>query len=225
MSAEAVEIAWVSSQRGSERLVLLALAWRASEGKTEARSPVSDLARLAGLSPDQTRRILHRLMQAGVIRCTHPGGGRQAATYELIHTPLHSHATPGKDATPCAATPDHPLHSYARSPLAQLCKPVKGKSKTTSTARVRAPAGGLAIDRHGITHKPGDERDAEVLRRIAQHTTHDIEAAVRSAGAADHMGRAWPSKVLRLLSPPAPHPAPHAAPTTPGWATCADWMN
>jgi hypothetical protein len=220
-----MEIAWVSPLRGSDRLVLLALAWRAPKGETAAAAPVSDLARLAGLSPDQTRRVLHGLVQAGVIRCTRPGGGRQAATYELIHTPLHSYATPGKDATPCTTTPGHPLHSYATPPLAQLCQPVKGKTENFPSARVRAPGVGLALDRNGITHQLGDQRDIEALRRVSQFDSALIAGAVRDAAAADPMGRAWPSKVLRLLSPPAPHPAPHATPSTPGWATCADWMN
>lgn len=205
-----MEIAWVSPLRASDRLVLLALAWRAPKGATAATAPVSDLARLAGLSPDQTRRVLHLLVAEGVIRCTHPGGGRQAATYELIHTPLHSHATP------CTATPEHPLHSCARAPLAQLCKPLKEKKKNSPSARVRE--GELALDINGITHQP---RDAEALRQIAQHPAHDIGTAVARAAAADPMGRAWPSKVLRLLT------TQSSAQTgiTPAWAACADWLN
>ncbi len=220
MSAEAMEIAWVSPLRASDRLVLLALAWRAPKGQTAAAAPVSGLARLAGLSPDQTRRVLHRLVAEGVIRCTHPGGGRQAATYELIHTPLHSHATP------CTAMPPHPLHSYATPPLAQLCKPVKDKSKNSPSARARAPVGGLALDQHGITHKQGDGRDAEALRRITQHAEEAVAHAVRAAACEDPMGRAWPSKVLRLLTTPEPEsPAPRQAAATPAWAQCADWLN
>ncbi len=218
MSAEALEIAWASPLRGSDRLVLLALAWRAPKGETAAAAPVSGLARLAGLSPDQTRRVLHGLVQAGVIRCTHPGGGRQAATYELIHTPLHSHATP------CTAMPPHPLHSYATPPLAQLCKPEKDKSKNSPSARERAPVGGLAIDRHGITHRLGDARDSEALLKISQHTHQSISAMVEVARQADPIGRAWPSKVLRLLTTPQ-SPAPSQQTTTPAWAACADWLN
>ncbi len=218
MSAQAVDLVWASTLRGSQRLVALALAWRCPEGETAAAPSGPDLARLAGLSPDQTRRILHRLADEGSIRCLDSGGGRRAAMYEL--TPC-TNASPGADArAPLAPAPGHPLHSCARA--------VKGKSKTTSTprARVRAPdVGGLALDPHGITHKPNNERDAEALRRIAQHTAQAIEAAVHAASAADAMGRAWPSKVLRLLSPSLPSSPPIATPTTPGWATCADWMN
>lgn len=216
MSSKAMDLAWASSLQGSERLVALALAWRTPKGESAASASVPDLARLAGLSADQTRRVLHRLVLEGSVRCLEAGGGRRAATYEL--TPCTS-ASPGAGArAPLAPAPGHPLHSCARA--------VKGKSKNSpSTARVRAPTGGLAIDRQGITHKPGDERDTEALRRIAQHTTHDIEAAVRSAAAADPMGRAWPSKVLRLLTPSSPSAPRQQTGTTPAWAACADWMN
>lgn len=213
-----MEIAWDSPLRGSERLVLLALAWRASEGTTETCKPISDLSRLAGLSADQTRRIVHGLAQAGVIRCAHPGGGRAPATYELIHTPLHSYATP---ATPGTAMPEHPLHLDASAPLAQLCKPLKEKKKNSPSARVRAPVGGLAIDQHGITHRPGDDRDAEALRQIAQHAPQAVAAAVAAAAQSDHLGRAFPSKVLRLLT----QTTPRQSGATPAWAQCADWLN
>jgi predicted transcriptional regulator len=228
MSAEALETAWASDLRGSERLVLLALAWRAPKGETAAAAAVADLARLAGLSADQTRRVLRRLVQTGVIRRTHAGGGRQAATYELIHNPLHSYATPGEDATPCTAMPPHPLHSYASAPLAQLCKPVKEKNKNSpSSARARACGAGLEVDGHGITHNPSDPRDAEALRQIAQHAPESIAAAVASARQTDPLGRAWPSKVLRLLIAPATQNQRQSAQATPtpAWATCADWLN
>ena len=211
-----MEIAWVSPRPGSDRLVLLALAWRAPKGKTEATAPVRDLASLSGLSQDQTRRVLHRLAQDGVIRCTQQGGGRQAATYEL---------------TPCTGAR---AGADARAPLAKRRKgtpgaavpgEVKGKSKNSPSARVRAPVGGLAIDRHGITHKPGDERDAEALSQIAQHTPQAIAAAVGVARQADPLGRAFPSKVLRLLITPAPPTPRPSAQATPAWALAADWLN
>jgi len=223
-----MEVAWASPLRGSGRLVLLALAWRASSGSLAAAAPLSELARLAGLSADQTRRVLRDLARDGVIRCTHAGGGRQAAGYELIHNPLHSYATPGEDATPCTAMQGVPLHSCATPALAQLCKPVKEKNKNSpSAARARACGGGLEVDGHGIAYKPGDLRDAEALRRISQHAPESIAAAVASAKQTDPLGRAWPSKVLRLLTPPAPrNERPSAqAQATPAWALEADWLN
>ena len=211
-----MDAAWASPLRGSARLVLLALAWRTAKGQTQATVSVPDLARLSGLSQDQTRRVLHLLIHRGSIRCLDAGGGRSAATYELL-TPCTS-ATPGADAgAPLANAPGHPLHSCART--------AKGKSKNSPCARVRAPVGGLAIDRHGITHKPGDERDAEALSQIAQHTPQAIVAAVDVARQADPLGRAFPSKVLRLLITPAPPTPRPSAQATPAWALAADWLN
>jgi hypothetical protein len=162
-------------------------------------------------------------MQAGVIRRTHAGGGRQAAAYELVHTPLHSYATP------CTAMQGVPLHSCATPALAQPCHPLKEKNKNSpSAARVRACGGGLEVDGHGITHNPSDPRDAEALRQIAQHAPESIAAAVASARQADPQARAWPSKVLRLITqaPPTQRQSAQASPTpTPAWALAADWLN
>ena len=116
------------------------------------------------------------------------------------------------------------MHSYATPPLAQLCKPLKEKKKNSPpTARARA-GGALALDQHGITHRLGDARDSEALLKISQHTHQSIEAAAGMARQADPLGRAWPSKVLRLLTPESPAPR-QSAQATPAWAACADWLN
>lgn len=61
--------------RGSERLVLLALADQASKEKGVCWPSVAKIARRAGLSKRQTRRVLSRLRNAGEIRIVRPGGG------------------------------------------------------------------------------------------------------------------------------------------------------
>lgn len=54
-------------------------------------------------------------------------------------------------------------------------------------------------DQHGICLQAGNQRDADALHQIEQHTSAKIAQAVATARSRDPQGRAWPTAVLRLL--------------------------
>lgn len=130
---------------GSELLVLLALAdWSDDAGK--CWPAIASIGRKSRLSPDQARRVTHRLIDAGFLQVTEgKDGGGSSRRYKIQLDKL----TPCVDATPCAharggadATPPlapmqgDPLHSYASrtvidTPLTTKKASSRKKSKIT----------------------------------------------------------------------------------------------
>lgn len=107
---------------GSELLALLALAdWSDDDGR--CWPSIASIAKKTRLSPDQARRVVHRLINAGYLAVRDgKDGGRSSRRYQIKLGFL----TPGAHATPCAGARGgtdargplapmqaHPLHSYA----------------------------------------------------------------------------------------------------------------
>lgn len=107
---------------GSELLVLLALAdWSDDDGK--CWPSITSIGKKTRLSPDQARRVTHRLIGAGFLQVVSgKDGGHSSRRYQIQLDKLtpcmdatpSAHARGGMDATPpLASVQAHPLHSYA----------------------------------------------------------------------------------------------------------------
>ncbi|MCA0184835.1 MAG: helix-turn-helix domain-containing protein [Proteobacteria bacterium] len=123
MSVKILSLVWEGFPgSGSELLTMLALAdWSDDSGRCWPSVP--SIARKVRLSPDQARRVVHRLIKNDFLAVTAgKNGGRNSRRY-LINL---DRLTPSAGATPCAdarggtnARPPlvpmqaHPLHSYA----------------------------------------------------------------------------------------------------------------
>lgn len=123
MSVKVFSLVWEGFPgAGSDLLVMLALAdWSDDSGRCWPSVP--SIARKVRLSPDQARRVVHRLIKNDFLTVTAgKSGGRSSRRYLIKLDRL----TPSMDATPCAdargsanASPPlapmqgHPLHSYA----------------------------------------------------------------------------------------------------------------
>jgi len=81
---------------GSELLALLALAdWSDDDGR--CWPSMASIARKIRLSPDQARRVVHKLIDGNFVRVTAGnGGGRISRRYQINLDAL----SPGSDATP-----------------------------------------------------------------------------------------------------------------------------
>lgn len=123
MSVKVFSLVWEGFLgAGSDLLVMLALAdWSDDSGRCWPSIP--SIARKVRLSPDQARRVVHRLIKNDFLTVTAgKNGGRSSRRYLIKMDRL----TPSMDATPCAdargsanARPPlapkqgHPLHSCA----------------------------------------------------------------------------------------------------------------
>lgn len=123
MSVRVLSLVWDNYPGGgSELLALLALAdWSDDEGRCWPSIP--SVARKVRLSPDQARRVVHRLIESDYLSVTAgKTGGGSSRRYQIRLDRL----TPCADATPSGgargsadASPPlapmqgHPLHSYA----------------------------------------------------------------------------------------------------------------
>ena len=123
MSVKVLSLTWEGFPgAGSDLLTMLALAdWSDDSGRCWPSIP--SIARKVRLSPDQARRVVHRLIKDDFLAVTAgKNGGRSSRRYQIKLDRL----TPSVDATPCAnargstdASPPlapmqgHPLHSYA----------------------------------------------------------------------------------------------------------------
>lgn len=153
MSVRVLSMVWEGYPGGgSHLLVMLALAdWSDDAGR--CWPSIAAIGRKARLSPDQARRVTHRLIESGVLQVTgSKDGGGASRRYQIQLDKL----TPCADATPSAnarggadASPPlapmqvDPLHNYAsrtvidtslnRQEVAQALPvpPIKLKAKKT----------------------------------------------------------------------------------------------
>lgn len=123
MSVKVLSMVWEGfPSGGSELLAMLALAdWSDDAGRCWPSIPA--VARKVRLSPDQARRVVHRLIESDFLSVTAgKTGGGSSRRYQIRLDRLTpcAHATPCADARggthaspPLAPMQGHPLHSYA----------------------------------------------------------------------------------------------------------------
>ena len=123
MSVKILSMVWEGFPGGgSELLAMLALAdWSDDAGRCWPSIPA--VARKVRLSPDQARRVVHRLIESDFLSVTAgKTGGGSSRRYQIRLDRLTpcTHATPCADARggtraspPLAPMQGHPLHSYA----------------------------------------------------------------------------------------------------------------
>jgi hypothetical protein len=114
MAIRVMNAVWQSALSGSQKLVALALAdWSDDEGGS-IRPSVATVARKCSMSASQARRVVHELLEAGVLAIErNPDGGAPGTTrhyrmnVDRLPTPsAGATRTPSVDATPSAdATP------------------------------------------------------------------------------------------------------------------------
>ncbi len=190
MSAEAIEAVASLSIKASPRLVMFALAWNTREKSASACVTLAKLAAHAGLSEVQTRRILQRLEQNGLIR--RAGWSGRAVTWELSFLALSPDERTRNERADIS-----PHERAALSPDETHKKEKENSLRSAQRARGR---GGLQPDPNGILHQPGDPRDQAALTRIREYPEPTVLDAVRTARAQESQGRAFPGAVLQILS-------------------------
>lgn len=133
---------------GSDLLAMLALAdWSDDEGRCWPSIPA--IARKVRLSPDQARRVVHRLINGDFVRVTAgKTGGGMSRRYQInldVLTPC-TDATPGTGARggmdaspPLASAPGDPLHSYASRTVIDTSLNRQEVSDAETQRRTRSP--------------------------------------------------------------------------------------
>lgn len=125
MSNHALKAAWLTNITPPTRKLVLVFMADMYNGITGQLNPsVNTVAQACGISPDQARRHLHALIDAGVLILLGNGSGgyheeasRRYALNLATPTPC-ADVTPCMDATPCTNAVD-PLHGCS-SPLAPM---------------------------------------------------------------------------------------------------------
>lgn len=149
MSVKVLSMVWEGFPGGgSELLTMLALAdWSDDTGRCWPSIPA--VARKVRLSPDQARRVVHRLIESDFLNVTAgKTGGGSSRRYQIRLDRLTpcAHATPCADARggtnaspPLASMQGHPLHSYAS-------RTVIDTSKTRQEVGDKPPVSSKAAD-------------------------------------------------------------------------------
>lgn len=140
---------------GSELLTMLALAdWSDDEGRCYPSIPA--IARKIRLSPDQARRVVHRLIEGGFLQVVAGKNGGAGSRRYQIHldrlTPC-AHATPcmsargGADASPpLAPMQGDPLHSYASRTVIDTSTTRQPDRDAKKTRRSGSPSASESAD-------------------------------------------------------------------------------
>lgn len=206
------------SLRGSERLVMFALAWNARKNSTSACASLAKLAACAGLSEVQTRRILKSLEARGWIRRAAWSG--RAVTWELTFLALSPDER--ADLSPSERAPNEraDLSPNERADLSRGETQRKEKENSLRSAQRARGRGEYSVNDLGITFSQDDRRDEDCLSLITSHPASEIRWAVEAARAAEPRGRAFPSAVLKILQ--AGRSASLAGSNT---ATARDYLN
>lgn len=168
MSIKVMNWVWENSPaKGTELLMLLAIADNASDDGGNAYPSVSTLARKTRLDQRTVQRVLRKLSEQGQLN-VEERGGREANRYavlmrsELSPPPADCHprqnATGGTGATPG---------------VSQLCHPTPGTAVSPEpSGTVREPSSGA--------------RELRAVEEEAGESSPDIEAVL------DGLGSAWP---------------------------------
>jgi hypothetical protein len=139
---------------GTELLALLALADWSDDG-AKCYPSIAAIARKTRLSECQARRVVHRLIDAGVLKVTaNAMGGATSRRYQIILDRL----TPSADATPSASARGS---ADATPPLA----PVRGvPSHSYESRTVSEPS--VHVKRTHRAHKTGLPVDFQISERV-----------------------------------------------------------
>lgn len=177
-------------------LVLLKIANRADENGVCWPS-LDRLASDTGLGRRTVERAVAELVASGLVRKETRRDGAGKAMSNVYHLDI---ALAERQAERQAERhPDARIGQRNQS-IRNPSKRVRAGAREGARAGARDSLGrGMVESGEGITHSPGDARDAAVLASIRQHPPAAIARAVEAARRRDSLGRAFPSAVWREL--------------------------
>jgi uncharacterized phage protein (TIGR02220 family) len=189
MSLIAMTLVWQSYDRGgSEKLTLLALADWCDDHGGNLYPSIRTVARKICSSQDQTRRIVHSLIERGVLAVVgnHNGGHKsQTRQYRIDLEGLRAgvYATPCADVTPCIKAVD-PLHGCS-SPLAPMqantLLNVKETSAKKNASKIAIEVLNYLNEKTGRSYRPVDSNMRLVKGRLEDGATiEDCKAVIDS---------------------------------------------
>lgn len=144
MSLEQIQLALEAPCVGSEKAVLLVLAWYAAPDGTRCWPAVGTVARQSGVCDREVRKVLKRFRERGWLVVEKASHGSLPTSYRLCLPLATDH--PCTQTTPGVAPP------VLDAPLA----------KTTQTPGVGSATPGVAPPNpSGIRHEPSEERARE----------------------------------------------------------------
>ncbi len=179
MSIRVMNWVWEhSAAKGTERLLLLAIADAADDTGRNAFPSIDTLARKIVMSPRTVQRLIAKLEAAGLIEVSRHAGGRDSNRYRIVmpepdigagsarnqadsQQPHESSAqstggdkmSPRQTVTPDTAMSPQGCHSYDTPAVTQLCRP-------TPPLTVLYPSTGAVPSHRSTGGGGGDDRPA-----------------------------------------------------------------
>lgn len=213
MSVHVLSLVWRGYPGGgSELLTMLALAdWSDDAGR--CWPSIASIAKKTRLSPDQCRRMVHRLIDAGFVTVTAgKSGGAMSRRYQIVVGAL----TPCMDATPCvgarggadargalASVQGDPLHSFASRTVNEPStnrKPTRDVEKQHRSTSVDVVPDGFAEFWNAYGKKTGKSNSIKEWKKIkpdAELARLIISAASRYSSTREQQYRKDPERWLK----------------------------